>query len=172
MTKVFRRRATVSTSTTVLAFLVGALPATGTHPIDLVQPVHGPITRHFEAPPGPYAAGHRGIDFAAPRGSPVRAAADGVVRFAGRVGANLFLSIEHDGGFITTYSFLDGVLVRKGERVHQDQPVARSGLGHPEESFPHLHFGLRRGDEYLDPEPVLLESIRRNLWRVISLAPT
>lgn len=165
-----RSRALLGT-TLVLCWFAGSPPATGTHPIDLTQPIRGPIVRHFEPPPGPYAPGHRGIDFAAPRGSVVQAAADGVVRFAGRVGGDLFVSIEHDGGLLTTYSFLDGALVRKGEQVRQDQPIARSGPGHPGEEAPHLHFGLRRGEEYLDPEPVLLTSIRRNLWRVVHLAP-
>jgi murein DD-endopeptidase MepM/ murein hydrolase activator NlpD len=137
---------------------------------DLLQPVDGPIVRHFEPPPTPYSAGHRGIDFGVPIGTTVVAAADGTVSFAGAVGGSLFVSIDHPGGLRTTYSFLSAVLVKKGQLVTQGQPVARSGPGAAGES-PNLHFGLRSGDDYLDPEPYLLASIRRNLWRVISLAP-
>ena len=138
--------------------------------LDLIQPVHGPITRHFEPPPTPYAAGHRGIDFGVPIGTTVVAAADGTVSFAGAVGASLFVSIDHPGGLRTTYSFLSAVLVKKGAVVSQGQTIARSGPGATGEQ-PNLHFGLRSGADYLDPEPYLLASIRRNLWRVIWLSP-
>jgi murein DD-endopeptidase MepM/ murein hydrolase activator NlpD len=138
--------------------------------LDLLQPISGPITRHFEPPPTPYAAGHRGIDFGAPIGTRVVAAADGTVSFAGQVGGSLFVSIDHAGGLRTTYSFLSAVLVKKGQAVAQGQPVAMSGPGAAGEQ-PNLHFGLRSGADYLDPEPYLLASIRRNLWRVIWLAP-
>jgi murein DD-endopeptidase MepM/ murein hydrolase activator NlpD len=143
--------------------------ATGSN-IDFLQPVDGPIVRHFEPPPTPYAAGHRGVDFGVPIGTTVVAAAEGTVSFAGAVGGSLFVSIDHPGGLRTTYSFLSAVLVKKGQAVMQGQAIARSGPGAAGES-PNLHFGVRSGDDYLDPEPMLLASIRRNLYRVISLAP-
>ena len=138
--------------------------------MDLLQPISGPITRHFEPPPTPYAAGHRGIDFGAPIGTEVVAAAAGTVSFAGQVGGSLFVSIDHPDGLRTTYSFLSAVLVKKGQVVVQGQQIATSGPGAAGEQ-PNLHFGLRSGADYLDPEPYLLASIRRNLWRVIWLAP-
>ena len=138
--------------------------------LDLLQPISGPITRHFEPPPTPYAAGHRGIDFGAPIGTSVVAAASGTVSFAGQVGGSLFVSIDHSGGLRTTYSFLGTALVKKGQLVVQGQQIATSGPGAVGEQ-PNLHFGLRSGADYLDPEPYLLASIRRNLWRVIWLAP-
>lgn len=147
-----------------------AAPSAGSATLDLIQPVPGPITRHFEPPPTPYAAGHRGIDFGAPIGTRVVAAAAGTVSFAGQVGGSLFVSIDHPGGLRTTYSFLSAVLVKKGQAASQGQPIARSGPGAAGE-HPNLHFGLRSGADYLDPEPYLLASIRRNLWRVIWLAP-
>ena len=145
-------------------------PSANSATLDLVQPAPGPITRHFEPPPTPYAAGHRGIDFGAPVGTRVVAAAAGTVAFAGQVGGSLFVSIDHPGGLRTTYSFLSLVLVKKGQAVAQGQLVARSGPGAAGEQ-PNLHFGLRSGTDYLDPESYLLASIRRNLWRVIWLAP-
>ena len=154
---------------TVLAFV--AAPSARAASLDLIQPVHGPIIRHFEQPPTPYSAGHRGIDFGVPVGTTVVAAAAGTVAFAGPVGGSVSVSIDHPGGLRTTYSFLSVVLVKKGQVVAQGQPVARSGPGAAGES-PNLHFGLRSGTDYLDPEPYLLASIRRNLWRVIWLSPT
>ena len=152
----------------LLSFL--AAPGARGVSLDLVQPVPGPITRHFEQPPTPYAAGHRGIDFGAPIGTRVVAAAAGTVSFAGKVGGSLFVSIDHPGGLRTTYSFLSAVLVKKGQAVAQGHPIAKSGPGAAGEQ-PNLHFGLKSGADYLDPEPFLLASIRRNIWRVIWLAP-
>lgn len=154
------------------AVSVTLAPTTAEAPaVEYERPLRGDILRHFEPPPTPFAAGHRGIDIAAAAGTTVRAAAAGVVSFAGQVGGRLFVSIDHADGLRTTYSFLDAVLVAEGESVSRGDPVARSGTGHAGSERPHLHFGVRRGDEYLDPEPLLLASIRRNLWRVVRLVP-
>jgi murein DD-endopeptidase MepM/ murein hydrolase activator NlpD len=138
---------------------------------DYVKPVPGPIIRHFEAPPTPYTAGHRGIDIETPFGTEVVASADGTVHFAGQVGGQLFVSIDHADGIKTTYSFLSVVLVRAGAWVAQGQVIARTGAGHPGEPPDHLHFGALRDDAYIDPEPLIVTSLRKNLWRVIALAP-
>lgn len=138
---------------------------------DYVQPVRGPVIRHFEPPPTPYAAGHRGIDIAAPVGSIVVASSDGVVRFAGAVGGSLFVSVEHPDGTRTTYSFLSAVLVRAGASVRQGDAIARSGGGHPGVEPAHLHFGALVSGEYVDAEQLLVRSLRRNLWRAVHLAP-
>src|SRR6266566_428872 len=81
------------------------LPSYGTY----AWPVTGPVIRGFEAPPDPYSAGHRGIDIATAFGSPMVAAQDGVVSFAGFVAGSLFISIDHSGGVRTTYSWLSAV---------------------------------------------------------------
>ena len=166
---------TVRLALAAVAILYPCPARAGTVALDLVPPVDGPIARHFEPPPTPFTAGHRGLDFLAPEGSVVVASAGGVVAFAGQVGGRLFVSIDHEGGYRTTYSYLDAILCSRGDVVAQGTPVARSGLGHgdaesPEE--PHLHFGLREGDLYLDPEPVLLEGFRRDLSRVVALVRT
>ncbi len=108
-----------------------------------VRPVRGPIIRHFEPPPTPYAAGHRGLDMAVPIGTPVVASNAGVVSFAGAVAGELFVSIDHADGIRTTYSFLSAVSVRRGDVVARGQPVALSGPGHAASTQPHLHFGMR-----------------------------
>lgn len=140
-------------------------------PVDYVKPVRGPIVRHFEAPATPYGPGHRGIDIEAPAGSTVVASADGVVAFAGPVGGSLFASIDHPDGIRTTYSFLEAVAVRAGDRVRQGDPIARSGAGHPGVVPAHLHFGARVGSAYVDPEALLVASLQRNQWRAVRLAP-
>ncbi len=131
-------------------------------------PVRGPVVHGFEAPAGPYGPGHRGIDIAAPFGSPVVAAQDGVVAFRGWVAGSLFLSIDHADGIRTTYSWLSHTLVRRGDKVNKGQTVARTGSGHPGEASPHLHFGARLGDVYIDPM-LLLE--QGSVVGLIHLAP-
>jgi murein DD-endopeptidase MepM/ murein hydrolase activator NlpD len=161
------RRLLLAATCLAICALPGPAAATAS---DYVQPMPGPITRHFEPPPTPYAAGHRGIDISAPVGTPVIAAAGGVVHFAGRVGTSLFVSIDHPDGVRTTYSFLSAVLIRAGAHVEQGQQIALSGPGANGER-PNLHFGALRSGVYIDPEPLIVEGARRNLWRVVHLAP-
>ncbi len=114
-------------------------------------PVHGPVIRPFSPPSDPYGPDHRGIDIGAPFGSDLVAARDGVVAFAGWVGGSLFISIDHDDGVRTTYSWLSEIAVRKGDPVARGQVIGRTGHGHPDVAEPHLHFGARIGSTYIDP---------------------
>lgn len=157
---------------------MAATAATGATSVDSPQPsylrpVRGPIIRHFEPPPSPYAPGHRGIDMETPVGTVVFSSNTGIVAFAGRVAGELFVSIDHAGGIRTTYSFLSAVLVSEGQAVARGEPVARSGTGHAGSDRPHLHFGARltdgTRDHYVDPEPLLLDGLRRDLSQAIRL---
>jgi murein DD-endopeptidase MepM/ murein hydrolase activator NlpD len=123
------------------------LPTPGSY----AWPVVGPVIRGFIAPPNQFGAGHRGIDIAVPFGSPVHASNDGVVSFAGWVGGALYVSIDHADGVRTTYSWLSSVAVSKGESVGRGDVIGASGHGHPQIPTPHLHFGARIGDVYIDP---------------------
>ena len=124
-------------------------------PVSYGWPVVGPVIRPFEGPESPYAAGHRGIDIGAAFGSTVAASADGVVAFAGSVAGSRFVSIDHADGIRNTNSWLSAIRVRAGVRVSRGDPIAASGHGHPEVDRPHLHFGARRGEVYLDPRVLL-----------------
>ncbi|MGH2783668.1 MAG: M23 family metallopeptidase [Actinomycetota bacterium] len=136
-----------------------------------LRPVKGAIIRHFEPPPTPYSAGHRGIDMAVPVGTTVLASNDGIVTFAGPVAGELFVSIDHADGIRTTASYLSVILIKKGATVLRGQPIALSGTGHAGSTQPHLHFGARIGDTYIDPEPLLLDGLRRDPSQAIRLAP-
>lgn len=114
-------------------------------------PVRGPVIHAFEPPETPFGSGHRGIDVAAPVGTVVVAPEAGVVAFSGKVGGQLFVTLDHGGGLTTTYSWLSETLVRKGDVVPRGAPIARTGRGHAGASVPHLHFGVRLDDAYLDP---------------------
>lgn len=116
-------------------------------------PIAGPlhVLRPFEPPPTPYAAGHRGVDLAAPLGGAVLAAADGRITFAGRVAGRGVVVIMHPDGIRTEYEPVTP-LVAAGQVVVRGQPVARLSGQH--DRWPPgrcLHWGARRGDTYLDP---------------------
>jgi pimeloyl-ACP methyl ester carboxylesterase len=110
-------------------------------------PVDAVVTDRFRPPPTPYAAGNRGIDYDTAPGQPVVAAAAGEVVFAGRVGRSVHAVVLHADGLRTSYSFLDGVSVHRGQRVERGDKVGTAGES--------LHFGVRDGDVYLDPMTVL-----------------
>ncbi|HEX5936372.1 MAG TPA: M23 family metallopeptidase [Actinomycetota bacterium] len=135
---------------------------------DWTWPVAGPVTRGFDPPDSPFGSGHRGIDIAASIGTPVRAAAAGSVAFAGPVGGRLFVTIDHGAGLESTYSFLMSLSVRRGDVVSQGQTIGRSGSGHAGALVPHLHFGVRLDDVYVDPLAYLGPV---EIWRYIRLAP-
>jgi hypothetical protein len=67
------------------------------------------------------------------------------------VGGSLFISIDHEDGVRTTYSWLSGISVSEGDAVLREQPIGQTGQGHPGSITPHLHFGARVGDTYIDP---------------------
>jgi murein DD-endopeptidase MepM/ murein hydrolase activator NlpD len=114
-------------------------------------PVLGPVIGAFEPPETPFGSGHRGIDVAVAAGTVVVAAEGGVVAFAGPVGGQLFVTVDHGGGLTSTYSWVSSLLVRRGDVVGEGMPIATSGRGHPGAPVPHLHFGVRQDDVYLDP---------------------
>ena len=130
---------------------VGAAGAAG----NWTWPVVGPVIRSFEPPETSYGPGHRGIDVAAPLGTPVVAPAPGNVTFAGAVAGELFVTVDHGGGLVSTYSWLSAILVRKGDVVHEGVTLAFSGPGHAGVTPGHLHFGVKRDGSYIDPLSVL-----------------
>ncbi len=134
-------------ATVLVAVMGSSAGAAGTW----TWPARGPIARGFDPPASPYGAGHRGIDIAVAAGTPVLAPAAGVVSFAGRVAGQLFVSIDHGSGLVSTSSYLSEALVAEDDTVVPGQPVARSGPGHPGSAFEHVHFGVRLGGVYVDP---------------------
>src|SRR5215211_1009320 len=80
-------------------------------------PVPGGVQRGFVEPASDYETGHRGVDFAAAPGTPVRAAGGGTVTFAGDVAGALHVVVLHRNALRTSYSFLLDVTVTTGDRV-------------------------------------------------------
>jgi murein DD-endopeptidase MepM/ murein hydrolase activator NlpD len=94
---------------------------------------------------------HQGVDLAAPYGTPIVAAADGVVRFAGWHGGHgNFVQIAHDGGMGTGYGHMSRYVVVPGEAVRQGELigyVGSTGLS----TGPHCHFEVYRDGAAIDP---------------------
>src|SRR5690606_1513346 len=118
---------------------------------DYRWPVDGAVVRGFDAPPDPWAAGHRGVDLAAAAGAPVRAMAAGRVTFAGAVAGSSWITVAHDDGVRTSYGPVTDIAVRVGERVSAATVVATATGGAHGAGSGRLHVGARRGEVYLDP---------------------
>lgn len=116
----------------------------------------GPSPYAFEPPFGGYPHFHTGIDYAAPRGTPVRAAAGGTVVLAGfnAGGYGNYVVISHGGGMDTLYGHLDSIAVRQGQHVDRGQSIGAEGST-GNSTGAHLHFELRRGGTPIDPSSLL-----------------
>lgn len=121
--------------------------------VNYQSPCDAPIVDHFRPPPKPWMAGNRGIDFGTSAGAQIAAAADGRVIFAGQVGGELHVTIEHADGLRTSYSFLASLTVTAGDKVRQGEVLGIAGGP--------FHFGVRAPDDtYLDPEALLSGTLR------------
>jgi murein DD-endopeptidase MepM/ murein hydrolase activator NlpD len=105
---------------------------------------------------------HKGIDYAAPVGTHVKATADGVVEFVGwENGYGKVITLRHQGGFSTRYAHLSSFEpgLHKGERVHQGDVIGHVGqTGWA--TGPHLHYEFRVNNEVRNPLTVALPAAR------------
>ena len=106
---------------------------------------------------------HGGVDLPAPSGTPVHAAADGTVRYAGRNGSyGRFIRLDHGFGLETAYGHLRryALGLRRDRRVRRGEVigyVGSSGLS----TGPHLHYEVRINGRAIDPLPVMPAVARR-----------
>lgn len=149
----------------VIWLLLGQTPAAAGP--TLIPPVNGPVSVRFVGPPHRWAPGHRGIDYAVPPGTAVRAAGGGIVSYAGNVAGRLAVTIDHDSGYQTTYTALSEIAVAAGQIVSRGQTIGSSGRAHPG-GEPGLHFGVKMNGSYVDPAGLLGTS---DVSDAIRLAP-
>lgn len=123
--------------------VLDAQPAAGAPPPAHLPPVEEPVTDPFRPPTEPFGSGNRGLEYGTAAGTAVRSTAAGVVTFAGLVAGARHVTVLHEDGLRTSYSFLDRVDVVVGQRVRQGA-VLGTTTGR-------LHLGARVGDAYLDP---------------------
>jgi murein DD-endopeptidase MepM/ murein hydrolase activator NlpD len=117
----------------------------------ITQPF-GPSDLVLEPPLGPYPHFHTGIDLAAPFGTPVTAAADGVVvaSMHTNVGYGNYVIIAHGGGIMTLYAHLLETDVTTGDHVTRGKRIGLEGSSGMS-TGPHVHFELRVNDLVFDP---------------------
>ncbi|WP_164931847.1 M23 family metallopeptidase [Dyella sp. M7H15-1] len=116
------------------------------------------VTSEFGHRPNPIGKGHvfhRGIDLAAPAGTPVYAVAPGtIIRATSDRSFGNVVVINHHNGYKTLYAHNSRLLVKVGEKVKAGQQIAKIGsTGHS--TGPHLHFEIHRSGQRVDPGPYL-----------------
>lgn len=101
---------------------------------------------------------HKGIDFAAPRGTPIYAAGDGVIEKAGRFSSyGNYIRIRHRAGLATAYAHMNGFKsgIRAGTRVKQGQVIGYVGTT-GRSTGPHLHYEIMMSGKQVNPAGVKL----------------
>jgi murein DD-endopeptidase MepM/ murein hydrolase activator NlpD len=117
-------------------------------------PVRGRVITAF----GPKPSGQQndGINVSVPEGTPIKAAEDGVVAYAGnelKTYGNLVL-VRHSNGYVTAYAHASEILVKRDDPVKRGQIIAKAGqTGNV--AAPQLHFEIRKGSTPVDPAPFL-----------------
>ena len=122
-------------------------------------PVDAPVTDPFRPPENPYGPGNRGVEYDTEPGDVVRAAASGTVVFAGPVAGTLHVTVDHGGGLVSSYSYLDRLSVWVGTAVDQGAVIGVAGE--------RLHFSVRLEGAYTDPAGFI--GVRRVRVRLVPL---
>lgn len=117
-------------------------------------PVRGVVVSDYGPKPG--GLQNDGVNIAAPRGTPFRAAEAGTVIYAGNElrGFGNLLLLRHEGGYVTAYAHADELLVQRGDNVRRGQTIGRVGSSGGV-ATPQLHFEVRRGTRAVNPTEYL-----------------
>ncbi len=116
-------------------------------------PVTAPVTDSFRPPACRWCPGNRGIEYGTVSGAPVVAVATGRVSYAGTIAAVVYVVVRHADGRRVTYGNLVAPRQQVGDVVVRGTIIGRvTGR---------LHLGLREGDEYVDPTPLLGRWVHR-----------
>ncbi|MFP4313790.1 MAG: peptidoglycan DD-metalloendopeptidase family protein, partial [Alphaproteobacteria bacterium] len=116
-----------------------------------LTPVQGRVISSF----GPKEGGlhNDGVNFAAPRGTPVKASENGVVVYAGNElkGSGNLILIRHEGRYMSAYAHLDSFMIKRGDTVSRGQTIGTVGSTGAV-SAPQLHFEIRKGTRAINPK--------------------
>ena len=115
------------------------------------EPVQGLIVAKFGARKD--GSFNDGVDFSVPKGTPVKAAENGVVAYVGSElsGFGNLVLVRHADGYVTAYAHNDEVLVTRCETVKRGQIISKAGAS-GNVAKPQLHFELRKDSKAVDPE--------------------
>ncbi|MDJ0782463.1 MAG: M23 family metallopeptidase [Desulfosarcinaceae bacterium] len=124
-----------------------------------IRPLDGWKTSGFGYRRSPFTGRrelHKGLDIAAPKGSPIIAPADGVVTFSSRKGLmGNMITLKHGYGIVTRYGHLAKMLKKKGEKVNRGEVIALVGST-GRSTGPHLHYEVRLNGVPVNPEKYIL----------------
>ncbi len=117
-------------------------------------PVQGRVIAAFG--PKPNGGQNDGINLAVPEGTPIKAAEDGVVAYAGNElkGYGNLVLIRHANGYVSAYANAKELLVKRGDSIKRGQVIANAGQTGNVTS-PQLHFEIRKGSTPVDPTKFL-----------------
>jgi murein DD-endopeptidase MepM/ murein hydrolase activator NlpD len=117
-------------------------------------PVRGRVISGFGGKPN--GTQNDGINLAVPEGTPIKAADDGVVAYAGNElkGYGNLVLIRHANGFVSAYAHASELMVKRGDTIKRGQVIAHAGQTGNVTS-PQLHFEVRKGSTPVDPTPFL-----------------
>jgi murein DD-endopeptidase MepM/ murein hydrolase activator NlpD len=141
--------ATTTPAEAVVKPAVKAAEATGALPT-FRWPVRGRVIAAYGAKTNGKV--NDGINVAVPEGTPVKAAEDGVVAYAGNElkGYGNLILVRHANGYVTAYAHASELLVKRGDSIKRGQVIAKSGQS-GEVASPQLHFEIRKGSTPVDP---------------------
>jgi murein DD-endopeptidase MepM/ murein hydrolase activator NlpD len=124
-----------------------------------IRPTSGWITSNFGYRTSPFTGRrelHKGLDIAAPNGTPIIAPADGIITYAGRKGSfGNMITIDHGYGMQTRYGHISKLLKKKGERVERGDVVALVGST-GRSTGPHLHYEVCINGVQVNPKKYIL----------------
>jgi murein DD-endopeptidase MepM/ murein hydrolase activator NlpD len=108
-----------------------------------------------------YSKMHKGLDFGAATGTPIMAAGDGTIAFAGGKGAyGNYVQIRHEGSYSTAYGHMSRIAVRSGQRVRQGQVIGYVGAT-GRATGPHLHYEVLVKNAQVNPAGLKLPTGRK-----------
>src|SRR5262249_1718318 len=133
--------------------VVKSAEATGAMP-SFRWPVRGRVIAGFGSKPN--GTQNDGINLAVPEGTPIKAADDGVVAYAGNElkGYGNLVLIRHSNGFVSAYAHASELMVKRGDSIKRGQVIADAGQTGNVTS-PQLHFEIRKGSTPVDPTQYL-----------------
>ncbi len=127
-----------------------------------IWPVRGQITSKFGYRRSDFTGKrefHKGCDIGAPKGTPIMAAADGMVTFSGRRSSyGNVIEIDHGRGYRTRYAHISKLLKKKGQWVTKGEVIARVGST-GRSTGPHVHFEVLKNGVQVNPHKYLVQRV-------------
>ncbi|PGT89239.1 M23 family metallopeptidase [Bacillus sp. AFS040349] len=113
-----------------------------------------------------HPTGHKGVDIALNEGTPLRSVSDGIVQRVvdlGNENIGKGVIVQLEDGKQAIYGHMSNISVKEGQLIHKGEVIGLSGnTGHS--TGPHLHFGMKENGDFIDPTPVVDQTVNQSLW--------